>query len=50
MNKLPEQAAQQICTLAECLFLLHHAAPTLTAVQPIEGRDAVNEDKGHAGP
>ncbi len=44
-EKLPEQAAQQLCTLAELLFLLGDAGSALTAVQPIESRDAVNEEE-----
>lgn len=47
---IPEQSAQQLCTLAELLFLLGDAGPALTAVQPIESRDAVDEDKCQARP
>lgn len=50
MDPLPEQSAQQICTLAELLFLLGDADPALTAVQPIESGYAVNEEERQAGP
>lgn len=50
MDLLPEQSAQQICTLAELLFLLGDAGPTLRAIQPIESGYAVNEEERQAGP
>lgn len=50
MDLLPEQSAQQICALAELLFLLGDAGPTLRAIQPIESGYAVNEEERQAGP
>lgn len=47
---ISEQSTQQLCTLAELLFLLGDAGPALTPIQPIESRDAVDEEECQAGP
>lgn len=47
---VPEQAGQQLRTLAEFLLLPGDAGSAFTAVQPIESRDAVDEEESQTRP
>lgn len=49
MDDSPEQSSQQISTVAEPLFLFGDVGPAFTAVLPVEGRDAVDEEQCQVG-
>jgi len=49
-GRLPEQPDQQLRTLAEFLFLFGDAGSALASVQPIESRDAVDDEERESRP